>query len=125
MRASRITAVGLVAAAALWIGSGHLLPRDSAEGQAAIRPAEQKALPAFEVSVATARVMPHSPTLTLSGRTEADHRVTLSARTGGVLTQLLVQRGQHVKRVRSLQCCRTKPARRRLRRRWHWLSSER
>ena len=98
MKASRVTAVGLVAAAALWIGSGHLLPRDSAEGQAAIRPAEQKALPPFKVSVATARVMPHSPTLTLSGRTEADHRVTLSARTGGVLTQLLVQRGQHVKR---------------------------
>jgi multidrug efflux system membrane fusion protein len=34
----------------------------------------------------------------LSGRTEADHKVTITARTGGVLTQLLVQRGQHVKR---------------------------
>lgn len=97
MKASRITAVGLVAAAALWIGSGHLLPRDSAEGQAAIRPAEVKQQPRFRVSVATADVVPHSPTLTLSGRTEADHKVAISARTGGVLTQLRVTRGQHVK----------------------------
>jgi multidrug efflux system membrane fusion protein len=97
MKASRVTAVGLVAAAALWIGSGHLLPRDSAEGQAAIRLAEQKAQPLFKVSVATAQVMPHSPTLTLSGRTEADHKVAITARTGGVLTQLRITRGQRVK----------------------------
>ena len=31
MKASRITAVGLVAGAALWIASGHLMPRDHAE----------------------------------------------------------------------------------------------
>ena len=98
MKASRITAVGLVAAAALWIASGHLLPRDSAEGQAAIRTAEVKEQPRFRVSVLTARVEQHAPALTLSGRTEADHKVAFTARTGGVLTQLLVQRGQHVKK---------------------------
>lgn len=98
MKASRITALGLIAAATLWIASGHLLPRDSAEGQAAIRPADMKEQPRFGVSVTTARVSQHNPTLTLSGRTEADHKVTLTARTGGVLTQLLVRRGQHVKR---------------------------
>jgi multidrug efflux system membrane fusion protein len=98
MKASRITAVGLVAAAALWIGSGHLMPRDSAEGQAAIRPAEEKSQPSFKVSVATASIMLHSPTLTLSGRTEADHKVAITARTGGVLTDLRVKRGQHVKK---------------------------
>jgi multidrug efflux system membrane fusion protein len=98
MKASRITAVGLVAAAALWIASGHLLPRESAEGQAAIRPAEQKVEAPFRVSVSTADIVPHSPTLTLSGRTEADHKVSISARTGGVLTQLNVHRGQRVKK---------------------------
>jgi multidrug efflux system membrane fusion protein len=98
MKASRVTAIGLVAAAALWIASGHLLPRDSAEGQAAIRPAEVKEQPRFRVSVTTAHLAQHSPTLTLSGRTEADHKVALTARTGGVLTQLRVQRGQHVKK---------------------------
>ena len=30
-KTSRITAVGIVAAAVLWIASGHLMPRDSAE----------------------------------------------------------------------------------------------
>jgi len=96
MKASRITAVGLVAAATLWIASGHLLPRDSSEGQAAIRPAETRAQPAFRVSVATANVEPHSPTLKLSGRTEADHKVAITARAGGVLTELRIRRGQHV-----------------------------
>ncbi|HVZ50783.1 MAG TPA: efflux RND transporter periplasmic adaptor subunit [Pseudolabrys sp.] len=96
MKASRITAVGLVAGAVLWIASGHLMPRDSAEGQAAIRPGEAKAMPAFRVETATARLTEHSPTLTLSGRTEADHKVALAARTGGVLSELRVKRGQHV-----------------------------
>jgi len=98
MKASRITAVGLVAGAALWIASGHLMPRDSAHSDAAIRPAEAKAQPAFRVEVAEAKVVDHAPKLTLSGRTEADHKVSIVARTGGVLTQLNVTRGQHVKK---------------------------
>ncbi len=71
---------------------------NSNDSQAAIRPAEQKAESAFRVSVLPARVEPHSPLLTLSGRTEADHKVTVSARAGGVLTQLRVKRGQHVEK---------------------------
>ncbi|MFN3656876.1 MAG: efflux RND transporter periplasmic adaptor subunit [Pseudolabrys sp.] len=98
MKASRLTAVGLVAGAALWIASGHLMPHDSGEGQAAIRPNETKEQPAFRVSVAAVSVVEHSPTLTLSGRTEADHKVTITARTGGVLTELRVKRGQHVEK---------------------------
>ena len=96
MKASRITAVGLVAAAALWIASGHLLPRDSAEGEAAIRPSAAATQPLFRVSVITARVVAHSPALMLSGRSEADHKVSITARAGGVLTQLPIKRGQHV-----------------------------
>ena len=34
----------------------------------------------------------------LSGRTEADERVTVTARTGGVLTELRVRRGTRVKK---------------------------
>ena len=96
MKASRITAVGLVAAAALWIASGHLLPRESAEGQAAIRPPEAKTQAPFRVTVMRAELVAHSPSLVLSGRTEADHKVNITARTGGVLTQLPIKRGQHV-----------------------------
>ncbi len=96
MKASRITAIGLVAGAAVWIVSGHVLPRNSSDSQAAIRPAEQKTQPPFRVSVISVRVEKHSPVLALSGRTEADHKVMITARAGGVLTQLRVKRGQHV-----------------------------
>ena len=38
----------------------------------------------------------HSRKLVLSGRTEADRKVTVVARTGGVLTELRVRRGDRV-----------------------------
>ncbi|HEY6259844.1 MAG TPA: efflux RND transporter periplasmic adaptor subunit [Xanthobacteraceae bacterium] len=97
MKASRITALGLVAAATLWIVSGHLLPRESAESTAAIRPNEQESKKLFRVGVTQTSIVPHSRKLVLSGRTEADRRVTLTARTGGVLTELKVRRGTQVK----------------------------
>ena len=37
MKASRIAAVGIVAAAGLWIASGHFLPHETAQSSAAIR----------------------------------------------------------------------------------------
>jgi membrane fusion protein, multidrug efflux system len=96
MKASRISALGLVAAAGLWIASGHLLPRESAESHAAIRTGEAvKKL--FRVAVIETFAVPHSRKLTISGRTEADKRVMLTARTGGVLTELKVKRGMWVK----------------------------
>lgn len=98
MKAARITAVGLVAGAALWILSGHLMPHDSAEGQAAVRPAEAKQQPLFRVEVRPVKTVEHAPPLTLSGRTEADHKVAMTVRTGGVLTELRVKRGQHVEK---------------------------
>src|SRR5215469_9556683 len=97
MKASRITALGLVAAATAWIVSGHLLPRESAEVSAAIRTNEQDAKKPFRVGVTQTSVVPHSRKLVLSGRTEADRRVTVTARTGGVLTELKVRRGSKVK----------------------------
>lgn len=96
MKASRVTAVGLVAAAALWVLSGHLIPHETAESRAAIRPGET-AEKLFRVAVMETAVVPHSRKLVLSGRTEADRKVTLTARTGGVLTELRVKRGQQVK----------------------------
>src|SRR6516225_6024344 len=37
MKARRLTAIGLVAAAGLWIASGHLIPHQSAESRVAVR----------------------------------------------------------------------------------------
>jgi multidrug efflux system membrane fusion protein len=97
MKASRITALGLVAAAALWIASGHFLPHESAESRASIRPNEADAKKLFRVAVTQTKIVPHSRKLLLSGRTEAERRVTVTARTGGVLTELRVKRGAWVK----------------------------
>src|SRR6476620_6357561 len=98
MKGSRILAVGLVSGAAVGIAAGYFLPRDSVEGKAAVRPSEEKTQPPFRVEVTSTKVVDHNPALNLSGRTEADHRVALSARTGGVLSELRVKRGQYVKK---------------------------
>jgi len=96
MKGSRITAVGLVAASALWIASGYILPHDTAQSSAAARPGETTEK-LFRVGVLETRAVPHSRKLLLSGRTEADRKVTAVARTGGILTELRVRRGSHVK----------------------------
>jgi multidrug efflux system membrane fusion protein len=97
MKGSRITAVGLVAGATLWIASGHFLPHESAESRAAMR-ADGEAKKLFRVAVAETRLVPHSRKLTIAGRTEADKRVTVFARTGGTITELRVKRGMWVKK---------------------------
>lgn len=95
MNASRIAAVGIVAAAALWIASGHFLPHETAESRASI-PKDVAEKKAFRVSVMDAKLVDHSRSLVLAGRTEADRRVTVAARSGGVLTELRVRRGTRV-----------------------------
>ena len=51
MKASRITAVGLVAVTAVWILSGYLLPHESAESKAALQVRETKTEKRFRVAV--------------------------------------------------------------------------
>ena len=97
MKASRVAALGLVAGATFWILSGHLFPHKTDESKAA-PVAGEAALKPFRVAVITADVSPHSRKLTLSGRTEADKKVTVAARSGGVITQLRVRRGSRVEK---------------------------
>src|SRR5258708_5669258 len=84
MKGSRITAIGLVAAAGLWIVSGHFMPHESAESRAAIRPGEADAKKLFRVAVMQTSEGPHARKLTISGRTQADKRVTITARSGAM-----------------------------------------
>ncbi len=97
MKASRLTAVGLVAGAGIWILSGYLLPHESAESHAAARPGEAETQKPFRVAVAPAAVTPHRGKLILSGRTEADRKIMVMARTSGTVTDLRVRRGSRVK----------------------------
>jgi multidrug efflux system membrane fusion protein len=96
MKASRIVAVGLVVAAVAWIASGHLLPHETPESKAALQAGAAEKKP-FRVAVLETHAQPHSRKLILSGRTEADRKVAVTARTGGALTELRVKRGQQVK----------------------------
>src|SRR5262245_21107527 len=95
MKASRIAAVGMVAAAGLWIASGHFLPHESAQSKASVRSDAAPKKP-FRVAVIDAQVVDHARKLVLAGRTEADRRVTVAARSGGVLTELRVRRGTRI-----------------------------
>ena len=98
MKARHLTALGLVAASGLWIASGHFLPHETGQGRAALRSGEAEQKKLFRVAVTRASVVPHSRKLSLSGRTEADKRVVITARTAGVLTDLRVKRGSVVKK---------------------------
>ena len=97
MKLSRIVSVGIVVAAIVWIGSGYFLPHESTESTAAIS-SQTAADKPFRVSVIEAQVAPHSRKLVLSGRTEADKKVNIAARTNGIITELRVRRGDHVKK---------------------------
>jgi multidrug efflux system membrane fusion protein len=96
MKLSRVAAVGLVAAAAAWIGSGYLLPREHGHSTAAIT-SETAGEKPFRVAVIRTETVPHSRKLTLSGRTEADRKVMAVARTNGVVSEIKVRRGDIVK----------------------------
>src|SRR6188474_3239946 len=95
MKASRLAAVGLVAGAALWIGSGYIFG-EHPHSDAAIRPAEKVEKP-FRVAVAETQLVPHARKLVLQGRTEADHKMMALARTSGLILDLKVKRGDQVK----------------------------
>jgi multidrug efflux system membrane fusion protein len=96
MKAARIAAVGLVVGAAAWIASGHLFPHETAESRAAVQPAAQPQK-LFRVSVVDAKVEPRTRNLVLSGRTDADKKMMVTARADGTISELRVKRGSVVK----------------------------
>jgi multidrug efflux system membrane fusion protein len=93
VKGSKLLAIVLVGLAVLWIGSGFLLPHHEAPASNAAQQAAEK----FRVAVMTANTEEHQPRLVLSGRTEADKKVSIVARTQAVITELRVKRGDRVK----------------------------
>jgi multidrug efflux system membrane fusion protein len=88
-----LTAVAVIVLAALWIGSGYLRPSK------AVAPPERQAQaerPLFRVLVEPAKVEAHARRLSLTGRTQSDQRVIVSARTNGIVKRLVVKRGARV-----------------------------
>lgn len=92
MNWSRLTALFLVIAAIVWIGSGSI------GGKKEDPTANSVAVPSkpFAVSVLPAVIEQRSRKLTISGRTEADVRTMSVARTAGTVTAIHVRRGSIV-----------------------------
>jgi len=98
MKGRHLTALGLVAAAGLWIASGHFFPHDAGQTHGVLHAVAAGSSKLFRVAVTRASLVSHSRKLVLSGRTEADKHVVITARTSGILTDLRVKRGTVVHR---------------------------
>jgi multidrug efflux system membrane fusion protein len=93
VKGSKLLALALVAFAVLWIGSGILFPHHATSTTNIAQQAAQK----FRVAVVEVSAQDYQPKLVLSGRTEADKKVTIVARTQAIVTELRVKRGDRVK----------------------------
>jgi multidrug efflux system membrane fusion protein len=93
LKGSKLLALVLVVLAVLWIGSGLILPHHEAPAPTVAQQAAQK----FRVAVTTVNAQEYQPKLVLSGRTEADKKVAIVARTQAIVTELRVKRGDRVK----------------------------
>lgn len=94
MRLARLTAFAVILLCALWIGSGYLRPPEAAVPPARMADA---ARPPFRVTAQPIRSEPHARHFTLTGRTQSDQRVVVSARTSGIVSKIIVRRGASVK----------------------------
>lgn len=94
LKPSRIVAIAVVGAAALWIGSGVF---GSGEDAASDQPAEAPTIPIQKVAVETASPETHERIIVVSCVTEADHRAIATARGAGVLLDLMVSAGDAVR----------------------------
>ena len=83
MFSARIAALTVMVLTGLWIGSGYL---HHDNGKTASARVSQAPKPLFRVVVAPVDVQPRARRLTLTGRTQSDQRVIVSARTTGTAT---------------------------------------
>lgn len=90
---ARLTALAFLVLTVVWIGSGYLRPSSQAATNTRTDAAEK---PLFRVVAIEAKVEPHARSLTLTGRTQSDQRVNVTARTNGIVKQLARKRGARV-----------------------------
>ncbi|EKF42042.1 RND family efflux transporter MFP subunit [Nitratireductor indicus C115] len=99
LRFHKIAAVAVLVVTAAWIATGEFASVGSANEEAqtiAERP-ENGRTEAQVVIVAKPPRIDHSRTIRVSGLTSADKRTALAARSGGIIDDLPVTKGQHVK----------------------------
>ncbi len=97
----RLASVIVLVAAGAWVLTGEFSAvgsqaQDAAE--AAVKPVEEQAKrEPRTVAVVTPPMADHSVSIRISGVTEPDKRVALAVRTNGIITELPVKQGDHVK----------------------------
>ncbi|WEX09724.1 efflux RND transporter periplasmic adaptor subunit [Chelativorans sp. AA-79] len=96
----KFAAVAVLVATSAWIATGEFSSVGSASQEA--QTAEPAAEPERRVALKTVQVavpprLEHARTIHVSGQTEADKRSVLAARTAGIVQELAVDEGSHVK----------------------------
>ncbi len=97
----RLASVIVLVTAGAWVLTGEFSAvgsqaQDAAE--AAVKPVEEQAKrEPRTVAVVTPPMADHSVSIRISGVTEPDKRVALAVRTNGIITELPVKQGDHVK----------------------------
>ncbi|WP_394887790.1 efflux RND transporter periplasmic adaptor subunit [Mesorhizobium sp. AaZ16] len=99
-RFHKLAALVVLAGFAAWMGTGEFSSVGSAanEDEKKTESAEQPAAPLRTVAVVTPPRVQHARAIRISGRTDAEKRVTLATRVMGVIESLPVKQGQRVER---------------------------
>jgi multidrug efflux system membrane fusion protein len=99
-RFHKLAALVVLAGFAAWMGTGEFSSVGSAanEDETKTEAAEQPAAPLRTVAVVTPPRVQHARAIRISGRTDAEKRVTLATRVMGVIESLPVKQGQRVER---------------------------
>lgn len=101
-RFHKLAAVAVLVGFAAWMGTGKFSSVGSASAEGEAAPAEQampeqpKAAPRTVAVIAPPRIQ-HARAIRLSGQTEADKRAVLATRAAGIIEELPVKQGDHVK----------------------------
>lgn len=101
-RFHKLAAIVVFAASAAWIATGEFSSVGSAvtqsDDQAPEAVAEEPTVAPRVVAVVTPPRIEHARAIRISGTTEADQRTRLAARTGGIIEELAVQKGNRVEK---------------------------
>jgi multidrug efflux system membrane fusion protein len=100
-RFHKVAAIAVLIGVAAWVATGEFSSVGSAQNEAAETSpdaAEEAEAPLRTVAVITPPRVMHARAIRISGRTEAEKRVTLATRVMGVIQRLPVRQGERVER---------------------------
>src|SRR5690606_7804437 len=98
-RLHKFVALGVLVATAVWVATGQFSSVGSARpdpNQAVQEQKDEVAVPRKNVQVAVPPRVSHARTIRVSGQTEAEKNSVLAARTGGIIEELAVSKGDFV-----------------------------